>query len=68
MTKVHEIGTPVGSVLLCGKFYQMKEKRNLRSVLRGVQALGQRLQRAQPKEGCVDPLEGKDVAEGQSPF
>lgn len=28
MTKGHEIETPVGSVLLCGKYYQMKGKKN----------------------------------------
>lgn len=58
MTKVHEIETPVGSVLHCGKYYQLKEKQNLRSVVRGVRALGQRLQGAQPKQGCADALEG----------
>lgn len=26
MTKVHEIETPVGSVLLCGKYYQTKKQ------------------------------------------
>lgn len=68
MTKVREIETPVGSARLCGKYCQMKEKQNLRSLVRGAQALGQRLQRAQPKWGWMDSLESKDPTEGQSLF
>lgn len=58
MTKVHEIETPVGSVLLCGKYYQMKRKQDLRSVVRGVQALGQRLQ-STAQTGLCGPFGGQ---------
>lgn len=58
MTKMYEIETPVGSVLLCGKYHQMKGKQNLRSVVRGVQALGQRLQ-STTQVGLCGPFGGQ---------